>query len=251
MEPITFGRWLKRLRAEQDLTQEMLAEQIGCATPTLRSFEIGKRRPSRAMAEHIATVLQVSAEERPEFLRLARLPVEAQSETVDEEPEVVPEPSAPAVGQRLPLVPVGGALIGREAECSVLQRLLLEERCRLVTILGPGGMGKTRLAQQVAAELQTQFRDGASFVPLTSVTEGRHVPLAIAEVLGLSLQQGVNAQERLVQLLADRELLLVLDNFEHLLGATTPETEALDLIQALLSRTLGVRLLLRVCPEIS
>lgn len=85
MEPSAFGRWIKRLRAEQDLTQEMLAEAVGCATPTLRSFEIGKRRPSRDMAERIADVLQVPTSQQTEFLRLARLPLEAQRDQAEDE----------------------------------------------------------------------------------------------------------------------------------------------------------------------
>jgi len=85
MEPSAFGRWLKRLRAEQDLTQEMLAEAVGCATPTLRSFEIGKRRPSREMAERIADVLQIPTSQRTEFLRLARLPLETQRDQAEDE----------------------------------------------------------------------------------------------------------------------------------------------------------------------
>ena len=75
-EPLTFQRWMKRLRAGLDLTQEMLAEEVGCATHTIRNFERGTRRPSRDMAERLAEALQVPLERRVEFLRLARAPVD-------------------------------------------------------------------------------------------------------------------------------------------------------------------------------
>ncbi|MDQ5854348.1 MAG: helix-turn-helix domain-containing protein, partial [Chloroflexota bacterium] len=71
-EPMTLGRWMKRLRADLDLTQEVLAEQVGCALQTIRSFELGKRRPSRELADRLAATLQVPQEQRAEFLRLAR-----------------------------------------------------------------------------------------------------------------------------------------------------------------------------------
>ncbi|HMQ33757.1 MAG TPA: helix-turn-helix domain-containing protein [Chloroflexaceae bacterium] len=74
-ESLTFQRWLKRLRAEQDLTQEMLAQAVGCATHTIRTFERGTRRPSRGMAERLAHVLAIPSEQRAEFVRLARAPV--------------------------------------------------------------------------------------------------------------------------------------------------------------------------------
>lgn len=243
-EPLTFGRWLKRLRAEKDLTQEMLAEKIDCATPTLRSFEIGKRRPSRDMAERIAHVLGVPIEERVEFLRLARLPVETTPST-GEISEALPVQSqdAQVTGGRPPLPQATNPFIGREAERNVLLRLVGEDRCRLVTVLGAGGSGKTRLAQQVATELQARFRDGAAFVALASVAEGRHVPTTMAEALGLALQQGANAREQLLQLLVARELLLVLDNFEHLLTASAPADNALTLLQEILRSAPGVQLL--------
>src|SRR5918998_1566775 len=71
-DSLTFGRWMKRLRADLDLTQEALAEQVGCALQTIRSFEVGKRRPSRELAERLAATLQVPQEQRAEFLRLGR-----------------------------------------------------------------------------------------------------------------------------------------------------------------------------------
>src|SRR5918998_2308320 len=71
-DSLTFGRWMKRLRADLDLTQEALAEQVGCALQTIRSFEVGKRRPSRELAERLAVTLQVPQEQRAEFLRLGR-----------------------------------------------------------------------------------------------------------------------------------------------------------------------------------
>jgi LuxR family transcriptional regulator, maltose regulon positive regulatory protein len=71
-EQMTLGRWMKRLRADLDLTQEALAQQVGCAVQTIRTFEIGKRRPSRELAERLADVLQVPQEQRVDFIRAAR-----------------------------------------------------------------------------------------------------------------------------------------------------------------------------------
>ena len=73
-ETLTFGRWMKRLRAELDLTQEALAEAAGCAPQTIRTFESGQRRPSRDLAERLAKVLQVPPEQWEEFVRVARAP---------------------------------------------------------------------------------------------------------------------------------------------------------------------------------
>ncbi len=75
-ESLSFQRWLKRLRAALDLTQERLAEEVGCAAHTIRTFERGTRRPSRAMAERLADVLQVPLEQWADFVRLARAPVD-------------------------------------------------------------------------------------------------------------------------------------------------------------------------------
>jgi LuxR family maltose regulon positive regulatory protein len=73
-DPLSFQRWMKQLRAALDLTQERLAEEVGCATHTIRTFESGTRRPSRAMAERLAEVLQVPVEHRADFVHLARTP---------------------------------------------------------------------------------------------------------------------------------------------------------------------------------
>src|SRR5262245_24735191 len=92
-EPLTFGRWMKRLRAEQDLTQERLAEQIGCAAQTIRSFESGIRRPSRELAARLADALHVPPEQRTDFLRLARATLEPSSASLyDHTADAPPQP---------------------------------------------------------------------------------------------------------------------------------------------------------------
>ena len=73
-EPLTLGHWMKRLRAERDLTQQALATELGCAVQTIRTLEIGRRRPSRDLAERLAIALQVAPEQRAAFVRLARAP---------------------------------------------------------------------------------------------------------------------------------------------------------------------------------
>src|SRR5215217_5858858 len=71
-DDLTFGRWLKRRRQALDLTQDALAERVGYASPTLQKIERGVRRPSRALAERLADILEIAVEERATFLKLAR-----------------------------------------------------------------------------------------------------------------------------------------------------------------------------------
>lgn len=223
MQPTTFARWIKKLRAEQDLTQEQLAERVGCATPTLRSFEIGLRRPSREMAERIADTLQVRAEQRAEFLRLARLPVaRATDEPLADEaanPIATSDSPTPSISA---LPPVLNPLIGREAERNALRALLLDEpggqRARLVTIVGAGGMGKTRLALDLVATLAAAFADGVAFVALAPLQQAQNLPITLAEALGIALQGVTDVQQHVLTHIRTRALLLVLDNFEHLLA---------------------------------
>ncbi len=115
------------------------------------------------------------------------------------------------------LVP-GTPLFGREREIERVLKMLAREEVPMVTLVGPGGIGKTRLALAVAHVAQDRFRDGAVFVPLAPVRDPALVPREIAVALGLEDQQR-DALELIAHVLAEREMLLVLDNLEHLLEA--------------------------------
>lgn len=110
-------------------------------------------------------------------------------------------------------------LIGREAELAEIVQLLEHGDARLVTLTGPGGTGKTRLALQVAAEALGAFADGAFFVALAPVREVELVLPAIASTLGLREQAGRTIDGTVAEFLRDKELLLLLDNLEQLLDA--------------------------------
>ena len=118
---------------------------------------------------------------------------------------------------RLPASPV--ALIGREREPAAVQALLRRTEVRLLTLTGPGGTGKTRLALRVAEELSERFADGAHLVALAPITDPALVPSAIASALGIGEAAGRPLEESLEVYLRDRELLLVLDNFEQVASA--------------------------------
>src|SRR5918998_2546871 len=107
------------------------------------------------------------------------------------------------------------SLVGREREAAAVRDLILRDGERLVTLVGPGGVGKTRLSLRVAEEIAAEFADGAVFVPLAAVTDPDLVPAAIARELGVHEAGDRPVLAVLVGLLRDRNLLVVLDNLEQ------------------------------------
>jgi predicted ATPase/DNA-binding CsgD family transcriptional regulator len=116
------------------------------------------------------------------------------------------------------------SFIGREREIEQVCALLLRDDVRLLTLTGPGGIGKTRLSLRVAEEIKRQFADGVVFIPLASVVDPDLVVVTIAQALGVRETSDQPSAERLTSILRDRHLLLVLDNFEHVLPAATVVT---------------------------
>jgi predicted ATPase/class 3 adenylate cyclase len=110
------------------------------------------------------------------------------------------------------------SFVGREAELTQVRELLAGDR--LVTLTGPGGVGKTRLAGQIAAQLADEFDDGVWYVDLAPITDPDLVPVTAARALGLPDQPGRSTMDTLTRFVAERQMLVVLDNCEHLLDAS-------------------------------
>src|SRR5215216_1854773 len=111
------------------------------------------------------------------------------------------------------------SFVGREREIDIASALLLQPYVRLLTLTGTGGIGKTRLALHVASELTNVFPHGVGFVSLASLRDPELVAAAVAETLSLADVPGQRLVRRLQGYLAHRNMLLVFDNFEHLLDA--------------------------------
>ncbi len=120
------------------------------------------------------------------------------------------------------------SFVGRTDELAQVATLLADPNCRLLTLLGPGGIGKTRLSQQVAIERQDDFAHGVYFVPLAPVGSADLLATAIAGALQFSFFGPETVATQIVRFLGEKQVLLVLDNFEHLLDGTLLLTEMLQ-----------------------
>lgn len=127
-----------------------------------------------------------------------------------------PLTAADAVRHNLP--PELTAFVGRESELASLQSVMAESQNRLITIVAPGGMGKTRLALKAAARALESFPQGVYFVALDRLTSADMIVQAVADVLPISLSSNSDPKTRVLEYLSDKKVLLVLDNFEHLLA---------------------------------
>ena len=202
--PGPFGAQLKALREAAGFTQEELATIAGLSVHGVSSLERGeRRRPHVETVRAICAALDVTGAARDALLRSARAPAET---AVDE-----------LGGFSLPL-PLT-TLLGRDADLQTLALWLTDPVGRLITLTGPGGAGKTRLALEIAHTMAAERDTRVAFVSLAATRDPRFVASVIAEALGLSDVIAVDLPARVRGAFGDRPLLVVLDNFEHLLDA--------------------------------
>src|SRR5512135_1763447 len=232
----TFGEWLRQQRSLRRLTREEFASRVGCSVSALQKIEYGERRPSAQIAELMANCLDIPPGERSTFVRVAR--GELRVDRLSPESKPVTRTNITAPKTNLPVIPT--PLIGRGREVAELSQLLRDPQCRLLTLVGPGGIGKTRLAIETASNLQDAFADGVHFVPLASANSARFIVPAIADSVGFAFHHASHADPKtqLFDYLKEKQALLLADNLEQLL--TEPDIE---LLAELLAHAPRVKLL--------
>ncbi|HEX6655691.1 MAG TPA: LuxR C-terminal-related transcriptional regulator [Candidatus Limnocylindria bacterium] len=244
LERAPFGALLLRLRAAAGLTQEQLALRAGLSPDAISALESGKRRTPRFVTvELLAAALALNGQQRNELVAAARASAGGTggAVTTGQTPTVAGAETDTGGTERTG--GHGGAarapcrqscwtlaaptpLVGRVQELDTIVRSLVAGDTRMLTLTGPAGVGKTRLALEAAARLaedapqgSDRFPDGVVLVDLTPVRDPDLVPGAITRAFGLLDIGGRPALERLAEALAERRLLVVLDNVEQVLPA--------------------------------
>jgi predicted ATPase/transcriptional regulator with XRE-family HTH domain len=203
-----FGDLLRRYRVAAGLTQEALADRAGMSTRGVSDLERGVHGlPRKDTLRLLLDALALAPAERSALVAVARRPA-------------VPHMRRAAGDARLGLPVPLTSLVGREQDISAVAGLSMAPVIRLLTLTGPGGTGKTRLALAVAERVAPQFPDGVVFVSLAPLSDPALVAAAIAERLGVRERAEQSLRDDLITHLIGKRLLLILDNLEHVrLGA--------------------------------
>jgi len=226
-EQHSFGYWLRLKRKALDLTREALADRVGCSVSTIRKLEDEERRPSAQIAELLAEIFKIPTTERTAFLRFARGDWRSAPSLGDEEaPWRVSTPALPQQ-PRSNLPATFTSLIGRDKDIAAVHDYLTNPDIRLVTLIGAPGIGKTRLSIASASKSLAEFSDGVFFVALAPLDQPSLIPSAISQALGYIEKNNLSPEERLIEGIANKRMLLVLDNCEHLIEDVAPLASSL------------------------
>ncbi len=212
----SFGVLLKQYRQAAGLSQERLAERAGLSARAISDLERGvNRTPRQETLDLLAQALRLPPRKRALLAASARLT----SDLADAWEQAHPPHQVPASLT---------ALIGREAEVTRATLLLERKEVRLLTLIGPSGVGKTRLGVQIAEDLLDRFDDGVWFVALAPLRDAGLVAATIAQALELREAPGQTPAALLKTSLRDQQCLLLLDNFEQVAGAAPLVAELLS-----------------------
>ena len=208
---------LRQLRARAQLTQQELAKAAGVSPRAVSDLERGINHTARQdTAMRLAGALGLAEPVRSLFVAAARGRIQAAQVLAARSSQPPGESLAPAGGLH-GFVPALTSFVGRVGAVSEVTD---RDRDRLVTVTGPGGAGKTRLAGQVAKQVAGRFADGVWLAELAPVRDPVLVPAMVAAALGVREQPGLSAAAALARVLArQQQLLLVLDNCEHVADA--------------------------------
>ena len=212
--PKRFGDLLRAYRLRHGFSQEYLAQKAGVSIEAIGALERGTRRaPYRSTLKQIAGALELDdAETRELDLLASRARARAHAEG-----------PAHRVANNLPALLSG--LLGRSAELAVLREMIAEHR--LVSMIGPGGIGKTRVALAVAERLLAGTFEGVWFVDVSPFSETSLLAIAVLSALGLPETPSRMSFQAIVAHLKNKRALLVIDNCEHLMSAVAPFADAL------------------------
>jgi predicted ATPase/DNA-binding XRE family transcriptional regulator len=214
-QEISFAGWLKSRRRALDLTQRALADRVNCSVETIYKIEAGKRRPSAQIAELLSAALGIPDSEHEAFVQFARSTQTAQ--ILDYRAEYAPWRTVFIPDNNLPVQLT--SLVGREQQLAEARRYLKQDVVRLLTLLGPPGIGKTRMSIHLGEVVLLDFPNGVFFVELAPITNPEQIVPEIAQTLDILLTGRKTPLDNLKQYLHDRQMLLILDNLEQLLDA--------------------------------
>jgi len=215
---VTFGEWLKRRRKTQGLTQIELAQQVHCSVSAIRKFETEQRRPSEQIVAQLVEIFNIPPEEQELFQKFVRGDWMAAPANIEEAPWRTSNPK-----HNLPIQLT--SFIGRKKETKDIKRLLKDTR--ILSLVGPGGNGKTRLSIQLAGDIVHKYKGGIWLVELAPVSNPAFVPTVTAAALKLPPETKRPAIDMLCDYLRERQLLLLLDNCEHLVEACAQMADTL------------------------
>lgn len=209
--PPDFAQLLRQHRSQRGLTQEALAERAGISLASVSLLERGLiRSPQKGTLRLLVCALDLSPEEREAFIATASA---SRAGRGAEESQ----PGAPHLARHFP-TPLT-TIIGREHDEATIAHLLAREHSRLLTVTGPAGVGKTRLALQVAHTLSARNAYMPCFVPLVAVRNPAKALDALALALGVRVQGAAPLRDAVIRAMRAQRFLLVLDNFEQIVPA--------------------------------